>query len=256
VFLSDPAAIHDPAKPDASPHPASFVSKGSPVPPWLDLMLQSFGPLMRAALAFTVPLTLISFALGLSLGLVIALTRLFAPRPLAALAWTFVWIFRGTPLLVQLFVIFYGLPSAGILIDAFPAAVIGFTLIVGAYTSEIVRAAISSLPKGQWEAAYSIGMTPLQAMRRTVLPQAARVAVPPLSNSFISLVKDTSLAAAITVPELFQSAQRIVAVTYEPLILYIEVALIYLALSSVLSWLQTRLEKRFGRYGGYWEART
>ena len=161
------------------------------------------------------------------------------------LARFYVWIFRGTPLLVQLFVIFYGLPSIGILLDAFPAALIGFTLNVGAYTSEIVRAAISSVPRGQWEAAYSIGMSWSQAMRRTILPQATRVAVPPLSNTFISLVKDTSLAAAITVPELFQTAQRIVATTYEPLILYIEAALIYLALSSVLSALQERLEKRF-----------
>jgi len=98
-------------------------------------------------------------------------------------------------------------------------------------------------------------MTPVQALRRTILPQAARVAVPSLANSFIALVKDTSLAAAITVPELFQAAQRIVAVTYEPLILYIEVALIYLVLSTLLSWLQTLLERRLGRYGGYLEAR-
>jgi cystine transport system permease protein len=94
-----------------------------------------------------------------------------------------------------------------------------------------------------------------QAMRRTILPQASRVSVPPLSNTFISLVKDTSLAAAITVPELFQTAQRIVATSYEPLILYIEAALIYLAMSSVLSQLQVRLEARFARYGGYLEAR-
>ncbi|CAM3344914.1 MULTISPECIES: amino acid ABC transporter permease [Methylobacterium] len=225
------------------------------MPHWLDLMLQSLGPLLEACLRFTVPLTLIAFGLGLSLGLAVALARLFGPRPVAALAWTYVWIFRGTPLLVQLFVIFYGLPSAGILIDAFPAAVIGFTLNVGAYASEIVRAAIASIPKGQWEAAYATGMTPAQALRRTILPQAGRVAVPSLSNSFIALVKDTSLAAAITVPEMFQAAQRIVAVTYEPLILYAEAALIYLVLCSGLSWLQGGLERRLGRYGGYLEAR-
>ena len=153
-------------------------------------------------------------------------------------------------MLVQLFVIFYGLPSAGIYLNAFTAAVIGFSLNVGAYSSEVIRAVISSVPKGQWEAAYSIGMSWRQALTRTILPQATRTAVPPLSNTFISLVKDTSLAAAITVPELFQSAQRIVATTYEPLILYIEAALIYLALSTILSHLQARLEKRFRRYGG------
>jgi len=226
------------------------------VPPWLQLMQESLAPLLWAALVFTIPLTLASFVLGLALGLLTAVARLFAPRPLSDIARFYVWVIRGTPLLVQLFVIFYGLPSLGILLDAFPAALIGFTLNVGAYSSEIVRAAISAVPRGQWEAAYSVGMSWSQAMRRTVLPQATRVAIPPLSNTFISLVKDTSLAAAVTVPELFQTAQRIVATTYEPLILYIEAALIYLALSSVLSSLQVRLERRFARYGGFLEART
>ena len=214
------------------------------MPPWLQLMLDSLVPLLWAALVFTIPLTLLSFALGLTLGLVTAVVRLFGPRPLVAIARFYVWVIRGTPLLVQLFVIFYGLPSLGILLDAFPAALIGFTLNVGAYTSEIIRAVIASVPRGQWEAAYSIGMSWSQAMRRTILPQATRVAVPPLSNTFISLVKDTSLAAAVTVPELFQAAQRLASVTYEPLILYIETAIIYLLFSSVLSTLQDRLEHR------------
>ncbi|MEP0509094.1 MULTISPECIES: ABC transporter permease subunit [Aurantimonas] len=224
------------------------------MPPTLQLMLDSLWPLVRAGLVFTVPLAILSFAFGLSLGFMTAVVRLFGPKPLAAIARFYVWFIRGTPLLVQLFVIFYGLPSVGILIDAFPAALIGFTLSVGAYTSEIIRAALSSINKGQWEAAYAIGMTRNQAMKRTIVPQAIRVAVPPLSNSFISLVKDTSLAAAITVPELFQQAQRIVATTYEPLILYVEAALLYLVLSSVLSALQSRLEARFGRQGGYLES--
>jgi len=225
------------------------------VPDWLQLMLDSLPTLLWAALIFTAPLTLLSFVLGLAVGLLTALARLFGPKPLVAAARFYVWIFRGTPLLVQLFLIFYGLPSAGILLDAFTAALIGFTLNIGAYSSEIIRAVIASVPRGQWEAAYSIGMTWSQAMRRTILPQAARTAVPPLSNTFISLVKDTSLAAAITVPEMFQAAQRIVAVTYEPLILYIEAALLYLVMSSVLSGLQARLETRLNRYGGFLEAR-
>jgi len=226
------------------------------VPHWLQLMIDSLGPLLWAALAFTIPLTLLSFAFGLTLGLIVALIRLFGPWPLAAIVRFYVWIIRGTPLLVQLFLIFYGLPSVGILLDAYPAALIGFTLNIGAYSSEIVRAAISSVAKGQWEASFSIGMSWSQTMRRTVLQQAARVAVPPLSNTFISLVKDTSLAAAITVPELFQAAQRVVAVTYEPLILYVEAALIYLVISSVLSALQARIELRLSRYGGFMEARS
>ena len=222
----------------------------------MQLMWDSLGSLLWAGLIFTIPLTLITFVLGLLLGLVTAVVRLFGPRPLVAVARFYVWVIRGTPLLVQLFVIFYGLPSMGILLDAFPAAIIGFTLNVGAYSSEIIRAVISSVPKGQWEAAYSIGMNWRQAMSRTILPQAARVAVPPLSNTFISLVKDTSLAAAITVPELFQAAQRIVATTYEPLILYIEAAIIYLVLSTFLSTLQGYLERRFARSGGTLEAQT
>ena len=224
------------------------------MPPWLSLMIESLPSLLWACLLFTVPLTLLSFAFGLGVGFVAAITRLFAPAPFAAIVRFYVWIIRGTPLLVQLFLIFYGLPSVGIVLDAFPAALIGFTLNVGAHTSEIIRAVLVSVPKGQWEAAYSTGMTWAQAMRRIILPQAARVAVPPLSNTFISLVKDTSLAAAITVPELFRAGQRIVATTYEPLIIYVEVALIYLVVSSALSSLQVRVERRLSRYGGFIEA--
>ncbi len=214
------------------------------MPAWLQLMIDSFWPLLSAGLIFTVPLTLITFVLGIVLGLSVALARLYGPAPLVMLVRFYVWLIRGTPLLVQLFLIFYGLPSAGIVLDAFTAAVIGFTLNIGAYSSEIIRATLAAIPKGQWEAAYSIGMNWTQMMWRVILPQAARIAVPPLSNTFISLVKDTSLAAAVTVPELFQAAQRLASVTYEPLILYIETALIYLMFSSVLSTLQDRLEQR------------
>lgn len=214
------------------------------MPAWLQLMIDSFWPLLSAGLIFTVPLTLITFVLGIVLGLSVALARLYGPAPLVMLVRFYVWLIRGTPLLVQLFLIFYGLPSAGIVLDAFTAAVIGFTLNIGAYSSEIIRATLAAIPKGQWEAAYSIGMNWTQVMWRVILPQAARIAVPPLSNTFISLVKDTSLAAAVTVPELFQAAQRLASVTYEPLILYIETALIYLMFSSVLSTLQDRLERR------------
>jgi len=214
------------------------------VPAWLQLMIDSFWPLLSAGLIFTVPLTLITFVLGIVLGLSVALARLYGPAPLVMLVRFYVWLIRGTPLLVQLFLIFYGLPSAGIVLDAFTAAVIGFTLNIGAYSSEIIRATLAAIPKGQWEAAYSIGMNWPQVMWRVILPQAARIAVPPLSNTFISLVKDTSLAAAVTVPELFQAAQRLASVTYEPLILYVETALIYLLFSSVLSTLQDKLEQR------------
>jgi cystine transport system permease protein len=218
------------------------------MPAWLHLMAQSLWPLLYAGLVFTVPLTLASFALGLMLAFAAALIRLFGPAWAVAVVRFYVWLIRGSPLLVQLFVIFYGLPNVGIVLDPLTAAIIGFSLNVGAYNSEVIRGVIESIPKGQWEAAYSMGMTRGEALRRAILPQAARVALPPLSNSFISLVKDTSLAAVLTVPEVFQAAQRIASVTYEPLILYTEAALVYLVFSSVLSSAQVRLEKRFGRH--------
>nr|WP_272595678.1 amino acid ABC transporter permease [Paenibacillus apiarius] len=215
---------------------------------YIDLFIDSLWPLLKAGLLFAVPLTLISFVIGLALALLTALVRLSNVKPFVWIARFYVWIIRGTPLLVQLFIIFYGLPSLGITIGAFPAAVIGFSLSVGAYNSEVIRAAIQSIPQGQWEAADSLGMTRTQILRRIILPQAARVSVPPLSNSFISLVKDTSLAATITVTEMFQRAQQIAASTYEHMLIYCEVALVYLFFSTILSALQVRVEKYFERY--------
>lgn len=214
----------------------------------IQILLDSLLPLFKAGVAFTLPLALVSFILGLVLAVLTALARLSSWRIPRLIARFYVWVIRGTPLLVQLFIIFYGLPAAGIVLDPFIAAVIGFTLSVGAYSSEIVRAAILSIPTGQWEAAFSVGMTRRQALRRVILPQAVRVSVPPLSNSFISLVKDTSLAASITYVEIFRKAQQITATTYEPLLLYCEAALFYLLFCSVLSALQNSLEKRLDRY--------
>lgn len=214
----------------------------------IQIFLDSLLPLFKAGVAFTIPLAVVSFVLGLMLAVATALIRLSPWRIPKLIARFYVWIIRGTPLLVQLFIIFYGLPAAGIILDPFVAATIGFTLSVGAYSSEVVRAAILSIHKGQWEAAFSVGMTRGQALRRVILPQAARVSVPPLANSFISLVKDTSLAATITLVEMFKTSQQITARTYEPLLLYCEVALFYLLFCSVLSALQNYLEKRLDRY--------
>lgn len=214
----------------------------------IHIALDSLWPLLRAGLAFTIPLTLLSFTCGLVIGLLTALARRSSSRSLQSAARFYVWFFRGTPLLVQLFLIFYGLPNLGIVLDAFPAALIGFSLNTGAYSSETIRAAISSVPRGQWDAALALGLNGFQVFGRIVAPQAARIAAPPLANSFIALVKDTSLAAVLTVPEMFQVAQRITAVTYEPLLLYSEAALIYLVFSSALSLLQRRLEVRLSRH--------
>jgi cystine transport system permease protein len=215
---------------------------------WIEIAQSSFLPLVKGALLYSLTLAIVSFFLGLVIAILTALARISGIKPLVAIARVYVSIIRGTPLLVQLFIIFYGLPSVGVMIDPLPSAIIGFSLSVGAYSSEVVRAAILSIPKGQWEAAYSIGMTYSQALKRVILPQAARVSVPPLSNSFISLVKDTSLAAAILVPEMFRKAQEIVASTYEPLLIYAEAALIYWMICLVLSIIQDRIENKLDRY--------
>lgn len=214
----------------------------------IKIVMDSFLPLLKAGLKFTIPVALISFALGIIVAMATALARISKYKSLVLIAKFYVWIVRGTPLLVQLFIIFYGLPKAGITLEPLTAAIIGFTLNVGAYNSEVIRAAILSIPKGQWEASSSIGMNNLQALTRVILPQAARVSVPPLFNSFISLVKDTSLAASITLTEMFQIAQRITATTYEPLVLYCEAGFIYLIFCSVLSLFQQRIEKKLERY--------
>lgn len=213
-----------------------------------DIAQSSFLPLIEAAVQFTLPLSVISFILGLFLAIVTALARISTVRIFQWIARVYVSIIRGTPLLVQLFILFYGLPTIGVTIDPFPAAVIGFSLNVGAYASEVIRAAILSIPKGQWEAADTIGMSYSQTLRRVILPQASRVSVPPLSNTFISLVKDTSLAALILVTEMFRVAQQIAATNYEFLLLYGQAALIYWIICFSLSLVQGRLENRFDRY--------
>ncbi len=213
-----------------------------------DLVLSSIGPLLSGAVRGTIPLTLISFAVGLVLALLVALARLSRRRVVSGLARGYVSVIRGTPLLVQLFIIFYALPSLGIVIDPFPSAVVAFSLNVGGYAAEIIRAAILSVPKGQWEAAATIGLDHTLTLRRVVLPQAVRVAVPPLSNTFISLVKDTSLASTIMVTELLRKAQEIAAPTYEFMTLYSLAAVVYWLICLVLSSAQARLERRLDRF--------
>ncbi|MDT3330095.1 amino acid ABC transporter permease [Microbacterium sp. KSW-18] len=211
------------------------------------LILTSFWPMFSAGITATIPLALISFALGLVLAITAALMRISGNRLLSGVARVYISAIRGTPLLVQIFVIFYGLPQIGVLINEYLAAVIALSLNVGGYAAEVVRAAILSVPKGQWEAGFTVGLSRATVLRRIILPQAARVSVPPLSNTFISLVKDTSLVAQITVAELFLSAQRIAAFTSEFLVIYIEAAFIYWLFCLVLSFGQDRIERRLDR---------
>jgi cystine transport system permease protein len=212
------------------------------------LFLESFWPIVWGGITGTIPLALISFAIGLVLALGVALMRLSRNRVVSGIARFYVSVIRGTPLLVQLFVIFYGLPAIGIVIDPWPSAIAAFSLNVGGYAAEVIRAAILSVPKGQWEAGYTIGMSNAKTLRRIILPQAARVSVPPLSNTFISLVKDTSLASLILVTELFRVAQQIAAFSQQFMLLYLEAALIYWLFCLALSSGQNALERRLDRH--------
>lgn len=212
----------------------------------IQLVLDSAPFLLKGTL-FTLQLSLGGMVFGLILGFMLALMRLSRFWPLSWLSRFYVSVFRGTPLIAQLFMIYYGLPQFGIELDPIPAAMIGLSLNTAAYTSETLRAAISSIEKGQWEAAASIGMNPWQTLRRVILPQAARTALPPLGNSFIGLVKDTSLAATIQVPELFRQAQLVTSRTLEVFTMYLAASIIYWVLATVLSFLQNRLEDRVNR---------
>ena len=210
--------------------------------------------MLAAGFKYTIPLAIISFFFGLILALITALVRLSKKHgPFLLIKWIFsfyVWLFRSTPLLVQLFIVFFGLPYLkikgifpnGIKLEPFTAGVITFSLNTGAYASETIRAAINSVPQGQWEAGMSMGMSKLRTFWRVILPQAFRVALPPLSNSFISLVKDTSLAASITIMEMFAVSQQLAAENYQPLLMYSLVALLYAIFTTILSLLQKYLE--------------
>ena len=213
-----------------------------------ELIQQSLGPLLFGVVRGTIPLTAISFVFGLVLAVVLALMRLSPVRLISAPARFYVSVIRGTPLLLQLFIIYYGLPSIGATIDPFPSACLAFTLNVGGYASEVVRAAILAVPRGQTEAALTVGMNYSTTLRRIVLPQAARVAVPPLSNTLISLVKDTSLASTIQAVELMRKAQELAAPTYEFFTLYAVAAAYYWVICLALSFSQARLETRLDRY--------
>lgn len=216
----------------------------------INILVSSFGQLLKAGLTMTLPITILAFILSLILGILLSVVQVGKIPFLKDFSRFYIWIFRGTPVIVQLFIIFFGLPYVGITVEAFPAAVIGFGLNLAAYNAESIRAAILSVPIGQTEAALLTGLSYPQLMRRIVLPQAMRVAFPSLWNNLISLVKDTSLASSITVIEMFTRAQQVAARTYEPLAMYLEAALIYLIFCTILTYLQTYIEKKMA-----WENR-
>lgn len=214
------------------------------------ILLDAFPKLLGYGVRVTLPLTLLSFVLALIISVVVALIQYANVKVLRQICRFYIWVVRGTPLLVQLYLVFYGLPSIGIMLDAFPAAVLVFGINEGAYMAESMRGSLESVSKGQVEAGYCVGLSYLQIMMHVVLPQAFRTAFPALSNSLISMLKGTSLASTITVMEMFRQATVINGRVYESLGLYAEVALIYLAFCTILTWLQRLGEKKLSTYGG------
>ncbi len=214
-----------------------------------EILTDAFPKLLGYGVRVTIPLMLLSFALALVISILVALVQYANIKGLRLICRFYIWVVRGTPLLVQLYLIFYGLPKMGIVLDAFPCAVMVMGLNEAAYMAETVRGALESVSKGQVEAGRCIGLNYLQIMRHIVLPQAFRVAFPALSNSMISMTKETSLAATITVMEMFRQAQVINGRVYQPLALYTLVALIYLAFCTILTAGQHWGEKKLGSYG-------
>ncbi|MEE3487243.1 MAG: amino acid ABC transporter permease [Bulleidia sp.] len=212
------------------------------------ILTDSFGKILLAGIRTTIPLTIIAFAFGLIIALITALVQYAKVPVLRQIARFYIWLIRGTPLLVQLAIIFYGLPALGIRVDAFAAAAVGLSICEGAYMAETLRGSLEAVDPGQSEAGYCVGLSFWQIMRQIVLPQAFRTAFPALSNSLISLLKDTSLAANITVVEMFMTTQRIAGRTYRFMPLYIEVAVVYLIFCSIITWIQHKVEKRLNRY--------
>ena len=215
-----------------------------------NILKDSFPQLLGFGVRVTLPLTLLSFALALVIAVAVAMVQYANVKVLRQICRFYIWLIRGTPLLVQLYLVFYGLPSVGILLDAFPTAVLVLGFNEGAYMAETVRGALESVSRGQMEAGWCVGMNYFQIMSQVVLPQAFRTAFPALGNSMIAMLKETSMAATITVAEMFRQAQVINGRVTEPLALFTEAALIYLLFCTVLSWLQRWGEKRLSSYGG------
>lgn len=207
----------------------------------IEIIGRTFWPMLEKGLLYSVPLAIVSFVIGIVLAVVTALVIINRIPVLKQIGGIYIWIFRGTPLLVQLFIVYWGICNP-LGIDKWVASIVAFSLNVGAYSAETIRAAILSIPKGQWEAGYAIGMNYGQVFFKIIIPQAAKVSVPPLFNSFISLVKDTSLASTIMISEMFRKAQEFASSNFEYLLIYSEVAVIYLMFCTVLNGLQKLIE--------------
>ena len=205
----------------------------------MELFLESFPKIFISGIVMTLPLALVSFIIAMLIAIVCALIQYAKVPVMKYVVQFYIWIFRGTPMLVQLFIMYFGMQSIGVRISAITAAIIVFSLNTGAYCAETIRGSIESVPQGQMEAGLCVGMSYMQIMMHIILPQAFRSAFPSLFNNLISLVKDT---------EMFMQTERIAGRTYQFMQLYIEVALVYLIFCTVLTWLQAWGEKKLNYY--------
>lgn len=208
----------------------------------------SLVPVLGMGAVMTIELTILAIIFGTVLGLILALMKISHNPIISRLAGFYIYIMRGTPLLLQLFAIYYGLPSLGIKLDPFPAAVIGMSLNSAAYVAEIIRGGIQSIDKGQMEAAKALGMTYFQAMKRVILPQAYRRLIPPMGNEFIALLKDSSLVSTIAMVDLMRTALQMYSNSFKPVEVFTLAGLYYLLLTSIFTLLFGKMERRYSVY--------
>ncbi len=214
-----------------------------------ELVVSSFPKILEYGVKVTLPLAVTAFLLSTVIAVLVAMVQYARVPVLNRICRIYIWIIRGTPLLVQLMVAFYGLPLLGIRPNPFVMATIVFSINEGAYSAETMRAAMEAVPAGQLEAGYCVGMNYMQIMWHIILPQAFRTAFPSLFNALIGMVKETSLASSITVVEMFTRTKQIAGQSYNYFPLYIEVAAIYLLFCTILTFIQKQGEKRLGNYG-------
>lgn len=215
----------------------------APTPFWVQV--RNAVPLLWRGTLMTVTISVLAMILAIMLGVLLAVTRLYGPKPLRLFAATYVEVFRGTPLLVQLFLIYYGLPTVGIQLDAFVAAILGLGLNYAAYEGENYRAGLLAIPRGQMEAALALGMNRWQALRHVLLPQSFRIVIPPVTNDFIALFKDSSVISVIALVELTKAYGMMASATYNYIGFGLITAAIYFAISYPTSlfarWVEARL---------------
>ena len=204
-------------------------------------------PILLEGCVVTLQISFFALLLGMIFGIAGALCRISSNRALKSIAFMYVWVIRGTPVMVQLFILYFGLPQLGIKLPSMVAGVLGLAINTVAYVTEIIRAGIQAVDKGQMEAALSVGMSFRQAMVRIIGPQATKICIPPLVNQFIMTLKNSSIASLVTITELFRTGEQIIYTTFRSFEVYMAVAVLYLMMNSVFMVIADRLERKMAR---------